>query len=76
MGNSKSRKNYDEKIINWLAQVNETNTENIKNILENESATQYLMVWSVFEQKVFKEGYMQKKIFQRKLKNITMFMIN
>lgn len=47
------------KIEEWLAKIHNTNVDNIKNILKDEKATTYLMVWSTFEQKIF-AGFMTK----------------
>ena len=44
----------------WLANIYKTDVANIKNILKNERATTFLMVWSVYEQEKF-NGYMKKE---------------
>lgn len=57
----------EKDIRKWLAQVNGTNLKNIQNILKDEKATTYLMVWSVFEQNIF-DGYMTKDKISNKAK--------
>ena len=60
------------KIERWLAKTYNTNVDNIKNILKNEKATTYLIVWSTFEQKIF-EGFMKKEKILNKAEKYSEF---
>ena len=45
---------------NWLAKHYNTSIQHIDNLLKDEKATSYLLIWSVFEQEIF-DGYMRIK---------------
>lgn len=57
-------------IKTWLAKVLLTTETNIDNILNEEKATTYLLVWSIFEQKVF-NGFVKKADLQEKAKELS-----
>ena len=42
----------------WLAEYHNVDLQDIDNILKDEQATTYLLVWSIFEQDIF-NGYMR-----------------
>ena len=44
----------------WLASYFSTNTHNIENVLKNEKATSYLLIWPIMEQYVF-NGFLRER---------------
>lgn len=57
-------------IKSWLAKILLTTEANIDNILNEEKATTYLWVWSIFEQKVF-DGFVKKPDLEIKSRGIS-----
>ena len=57
-------------IKSWLAKILLTTEINIDNILNEEKATTYLWVWSIFEQKVF-NGFVKKVDLKTKAKELS-----
>lgn len=52
--------------------IHNTNIDDIKNILKDEKATTYLMIWSTFEQKIF-NGFMTKNKISNAAKRYSQF---
>ena len=46
-------------LYSWLAKKYEASEEQIKEVLKNEKASSFLIIWSIFEQKCF-EGFFRK----------------
>ena len=48
-------------VVNWLARYHQVNEQDFRNALKDEKATSYLLIWSIFEQRIF-NGFMKVEI--------------
>ena len=49
-----------DRVKEWLASYFETNSNKVDQMLENQLATTYLLIWPIMEQRLF-EGFMKKE---------------
>ena len=58
--NYRNKTDINSRVTEWLAEQFNTKTWNIKDLLQTQNATVYLLIWPIMEQEVF-NGFMQGK---------------
>ncbi len=59
---SKVSQNMNDKMLLWLSNYLVAQEQEVRKLLDNEIARYFLIVWSIYEAKCFKEGFGKKEI--------------